>query len=436
MPATEVTKLVSISPLPEYSPSSPAPEYSDELLLGEERLEHTPRPDRLRPTPTGVFVKKAGRTSIVLNEQEDGVRVPSYGRHAVVSGAICLENPSIVEEVTVKLDGRMDLTISEGGSKSHKLVNETYTLWSRKDATAEQPICPYSVPFSLLIPSTYEEGDKTRPLPPSFDTAFPGVPGLFAKCIYTLVVTIVKIRHRKMTWLTKNKTISIRLHYHPRTRPHRPNVSSPCLFSSLKVAPEEWQQATAQMQPRPSSSLTPIDCHLMVPAAQIFGLEEAIPFHIQLTGTIASLRAFLPQSTEVYPLSPIDTTSTVDTSATLVHSPFHCLRSRPRPFPFARHPPPSNPKSTGFHVLLPIRPQPPSQSYVCSYSAKYPFKCAGRRRGETALLEKARYGRFLHQQEAWTAWFLKERKPTWIGKERLGATATPWLAGLTLGSSR
>lgn len=59
----------------------------------------------------------------------------------------------------------------------------------------------------------------------------------------------------------------------------------------------------------------------MVPAAQIFGLEEAIPFHIQLTGTIASLRAFLPQSTEVYPLSPIDTTSTVDTSATLVHSP-------------------------------------------------------------------------------------------------------------------
>lgn len=100
MPATE---LVSISPLPEYSPSSPAPGYSDELLLGEERLEHTPRPDRLRPTPTGVFVKKAGRTSIVLNEQEDGVRVPSYGRHAVVSGAVCLENPSIVEEVTVKV---------------------------------------------------------------------------------------------------------------------------------------------------------------------------------------------------------------------------------------------------------------------------------------------------------------------------------------------
>ncbi|KDQ25454.1 hypothetical protein PLEOSDRAFT_1019990, partial [Pleurotus ostreatus PC15] len=327
---------VSISPLPEYSPSSPAPEYSDELLLGEERLEHTPRPDRLRPTPTGVFVKKAGRTSIVLNEQEDGVRVPSYGRHAVVSGAICLENPSIVEEVTVKLDGRMDLTISEGGSKSHKLVNETYTLWSRKDATAEQPICPYSVPFSLLIPSTYEEGDKTRPLPPSFDTAFPGVPGLFAKCIYTLVVTIVKIRHRKMTWLTKNKTISIRLHYHPRTRPHRPNVSSPCLFSSLKVAPEEWQQATAQMQPRPSSSLTPIDCHLMVPAAQIFGLEEAIPFHIQLTGTIASLRAFLPQSTEVYPLSPIDTTSTVDTSATLLRLSRSSSYTPPSPKPVIR----------------------------------------------------------------------------------------------------
>ncbi|KAJ8520674.1 hypothetical protein ONZ45_g2531 [Pleurotus djamor] len=308
IPSYAASTGIGPSRLPEYSPSSPAPDYSDEPLSGEERLEHSPRPTR--SPPTGVFVKKAGRTQVILNEQEEGVRVPLYGRHGVISGAIYLENPSIVEEVTIKLDGKLDLTITEGGSKSHSLVNDSYKLWSR---SSENRTCPGTVTFTLLFPANYQDGDKERPLPPSYESAFPGVPGLFAKCYYTLTISIAKIRHRKMAFFTKTKTIPIRLKYYPRTRPHRPNLTDACLFSTIKAAPEEWHQASAEMQTRPTAKISPIDCHLMVPSAQIFGIQDTIPFHVQLSGPIASLRAFLPHLTaDVFPLSTIDTASTID----------------------------------------------------------------------------------------------------------------------------
>jgi hypothetical protein len=37
--------------------------------------------------------------------------------------------------------------------------------------------------------------DRQRPLPPTFEYCSPGVPGLSAKCIYTLTVEILNIRN-------------------------------------------------------------------------------------------------------------------------------------------------------------------------------------------------------------------------------------------------
>ncbi|KAL0960782.1 hypothetical protein HGRIS_005803 [Hohenbuehelia grisea] len=287
--------------LPDYTPPAPLPEYSFDPLSGEQRLEHTPRPGS-RPTPTGVFIRKAKKVTVVLQDQEDDARIPSFGRHAVVSGSLCLEQPEVVSEVIVKLEGRMDLTISEGGSKSHSLVNDSFTLW--RSSTC-QDSCPSTIPFSIIIPSSYEDGDRSRPLPPSYDVAFPGVPGLFAKVVYNLVIILRKARHPKLSFLTKKQIITIRLNYYPRTRPHRPNLENPSLFSSLKIAPEEWQQASAKMKTRPQATIKSIDCHLMVPAAQIFAVSDTIPFHVQLTGPISSLRAFLPHPVpETVPSSP------------------------------------------------------------------------------------------------------------------------------------
>lgn len=87
---------------PSYSPSLPAPKYSCEPSCDEQRLEQTPRSGR-RPTPTGTFVRKSGKATLVLNDQEDNARQPSYGRHGVISGTLILEEYSSVSEVVLKV---------------------------------------------------------------------------------------------------------------------------------------------------------------------------------------------------------------------------------------------------------------------------------------------------------------------------------------------
>jgi len=89
--------------LPSYSPSSPLPSYSCELSCGERRLEHTPRSRSARLQPSSVFLKKAGKTTIILNEQHEGVIVPSYGRQALVTGSLVLEQSESILEVVIKV---------------------------------------------------------------------------------------------------------------------------------------------------------------------------------------------------------------------------------------------------------------------------------------------------------------------------------------------
>ena len=85
--------------LPSYTPSAPLPCYSLDLACGERRLEHTPRTAASSSTPTATFVRQAGTVTVSLNDQEEGARIPTYGRRAVISGSICLERPENVLEV-------------------------------------------------------------------------------------------------------------------------------------------------------------------------------------------------------------------------------------------------------------------------------------------------------------------------------------------------
>jgi len=89
--------------LPSYSPSSPLPSYSCELSCGERRLEHTPRSRSARLQPSSVFLKKAGKTTIILNEQHEGVTVPSYGRQALITGSLVFEQSETILEVVIKV---------------------------------------------------------------------------------------------------------------------------------------------------------------------------------------------------------------------------------------------------------------------------------------------------------------------------------------------
>ncbi|KAJ7145701.1 hypothetical protein C8R44DRAFT_655621 [Mycena epipterygia] len=282
----------SSSLLPPYSPSPPVPSYSPEPAHDEQRVEHTPR---AHSHPSGNYIKKCGHDVVVLTEQDGTAEVPTYGRHASINGYVTLEDRTTVSEIVLKIKGTMDVMISEGGSLTTKLVHDNYTIWSsRKSHTST---CPSAVPFSVVLPTTFQDDDGIpHTLPPSYDVPFITVPGLFFKSSYILSVTITRIRSRKFQFLSKSKTIPIRFNYSPRLRPWRPIQPSSDFFSDIKTMPEEWRQVVSQFKPRPKSPAQPIDMHLFLPMAEIFGLDDTIPFHVQLTGSVSSLREFLPES--------------------------------------------------------------------------------------------------------------------------------------------
>jgi len=88
--------MSTLSP-PLYFSSCPSPSYSSEPLSDEQTLEHNPR-YRLRPSARASFTKKAGNTTVILNELEEAVAVgveppdiPLYSRNSVVTGEIHLD---------------------------------------------------------------------------------------------------------------------------------------------------------------------------------------------------------------------------------------------------------------------------------------------------------------------------------------------------------
>ncbi|KAH8114445.1 hypothetical protein DFH11DRAFT_216694 [Phellopilus nigrolimitatus] len=140
------------------------------------------------------------------------------------------------------------------------------------------------------MPNVYSEGESTRPLPPSYQIIFPGVPGLFANSIYTFSVRIK--RERRLLW-KRIDVLSTPMKYYPRTRAPRA-ILKPSLsfFSVLKIAPEEFREVLSIMKTRVGSGFAPIHCLLFIPSSCIYAMTEEIPFHIQLIAPTTSLLAF------------------------------------------------------------------------------------------------------------------------------------------------
>lgn len=68
-------------------------------------------------------------------------------------------------------------------------------------------------------------------------------------------------------------SIVVPFEYYPRTRSHRPIISSPCFFSAVKASPEEWYQGLGSMRVRAGSSMEPIQCH--VSDSRLFDVNTA-----------------------------------------------------------------------------------------------------------------------------------------------------------------
>ncbi|KAF8161225.1 hypothetical protein B0H34DRAFT_781810 [Crassisporium funariophilum] len=294
------------------------PSYSIQPLANEETVAFTPRVGAT--TPHGNFVRHWPQATLILKDQDEDARLPMYGRGGRVIGELGVANTDKVVRVTIKLLGRMSLSVGDTGSACATLLSETQVLWKHDedDSSADQR-CPSILPIYFQFPYTYEaeEGKHWR-LPPSFEATFLGIPALFARCIYTLSITITRTRSYKVAQWTTNKTYITMLNFRPRTRPHRPIVMLDSVFASLKPVPEEWTQLVTSMSVRPNSGEKPIDCHLFIPSVQTYALTDTIPFHLQLSSSLKSLRELLPPTSALLQLPNVNHPKTTDRRLSVV----------------------------------------------------------------------------------------------------------------------
>ncbi|KAJ7488363.1 hypothetical protein FB451DRAFT_1227118 [Mycena latifolia] len=290
--------LESISTLPAYTPSAVVPSYSPEPGLDERLIERAPH-SKSR-TPAGNYIQKSGRDIVVLADQEENAEAPSYGRHGHINGFVSVESREAVSKVVLTLKGKIDVAIVEGGSLSKTVLDQHFVLWPAQQYGSST--CPSTVPFSTVLPATFAHENATYPLPPSYGASFITSGGVDVKVSYTLSVVVT--RTRKLNFMSAKNTTSVRFTYAPRTRPGRPiQPAISDFFTDIKVMPEEWRQTTTMLapKPKPKSALAPVHLHLFIPAAEIFALGDTIPFHVQLTGPVESLRAFLPTDAQKGP---------------------------------------------------------------------------------------------------------------------------------------
>ncbi|KAH8825435.1 hypothetical protein DL96DRAFT_1467234 [Flagelloscypha sp. PMI_526] len=250
--------------------------------------------------PSAPFIKtaKAGEARLKLIGHFQQGDVPVYGNSATVTGVVEVLKPDSVTAVEVKIEGRLKLhEIAEGGSETAKLSDISITLWSKSQ---QAPQCPPSLPFTIPLPGTFTHDGDTYPLPPTFETKLPGMPGFTASIDYRM--TAVLSRPSTSRVLAKASlfgssgplTLSTPFIYQPRTRP------SQSLPQPLAVSPQsgflpspDWRCFQTIIKAK-AAGRDDIHVKFYIPISRIFHYGSKIPFHVQYESTSFSLAGFLP----------------------------------------------------------------------------------------------------------------------------------------------
>ncbi|KAI0315894.1 hypothetical protein OF83DRAFT_1084650 [Amylostereum chailletii] len=265
---------------PAYSPSTASPSYSTQPRPDEQRLAQTAR--KKRPTRIGTMARSNDFMTVALKDLEMPATLPTFRRSGVVSGDVEFNSVQGIVSVTAKLEGT--LHVGESSSAKYHFFSCSSTVWK---ADGPSSICPSVLPFECTFPESYKDGEQTRLLPPSYSYS----DGNFiAGCEYSLIIRVT--RTGKFLWRSP-KTLSVKLLYAPKSRPHQPILSCPFPFNStIKTLPEEWHQVSSSVTPKANSKFKPIECDLFIPAVQIYAIQDTIPFFLQLRAPTTSLQAF------------------------------------------------------------------------------------------------------------------------------------------------
>lgn len=85
--------------------------------------------------------------------------------------------------------------IAEGGHITHPLLSHSIPLFF----SASPAPCPVQHAFSFRLPPRFEDEGTQRPLPPTYEVNFSGVPGIRAVVRYWMTIKLV----RKKLWKRK-----------------------------------------------------------------------------------------------------------------------------------------------------------------------------------------------------------------------------------------
>ncbi|KAF5380687.1 hypothetical protein D9757_007043 [Collybiopsis confluens] len=293
---------MSTASLPSYYlvpllPQTPA--YTQEPLENERRLALS---DRLRPRPSGTFVKqsKGGDLKLRVNEQDGPV--PAYGSGGIIDGAIDIAKTEGISSVEIKVEGRLKVKeIAEGGTADRKVCLAAEQLWSKESRTP----CPSPCAFQLSLPTSLILEGGSYTLPPTYNVKLSGLPGFTAFVEYSITAVISKSTLpskalaaplSKASFLGINvgaMTLSTPFVYYPRTRPAVPlPVPLQLGRDGFDLGPE-WQIYESTIPSR-RTSLQEIKTRLYVPASRIFCASDRIPFHLTFESSALSLASFLP----------------------------------------------------------------------------------------------------------------------------------------------
>lgn len=298
---------MSTAILPGYpTPSSQvhSPTYTATPQAHEHRLAYNTRLNPNRSPREYVKQTRNGGVSLRLAGQDDQLTFPVYGYGAAVEGTLDIHKRDGITSVEVQIEGTLMMEeVAEGGTTNCKLFLNKTILWV-KDRIYEAP-CPRSLPFSLPLPTTFSNGGKTYPLPPSHESHLSGLPGFRAKINYSISAIVVKpniIPHAVKSSLLGGGdwAVSTPFEYIPRTRPSSP-LPPPLVPGQWGIIEtSQWKVFPALIHANKGEQ--DIMVKLYLPASRTFCMHEPIPFHIMFSSSAISLAAFMP-------LRPVVTTS-------------------------------------------------------------------------------------------------------------------------------
>ncbi|KAJ7624803.1 hypothetical protein FB45DRAFT_924243 [Roridomyces roridus] len=295
--------LFSLEP-PSYSPSGPLPTYFPSASSSELLHDQTPGYSKFN----GTIIRKFGRDTLVLTNQDPHADFPTYGLRVPVSGFLELEERDKVSEVVLSLQGKIEARATQRGSLSKKILDESHTLWGLTKSTPASDAdaaCPSTLPFSLDLPVQFDRDGKIHRLPPSYNMTFSVMGGTWVKITYTLSVAITRGRGRSripQPAFLRTNTTTVPLRYTPRTRPAQAIQST--ANAHPMYMPDQWRRTSTTMHPTvpaarrqlPAPQTTTIDVHLFTPSSGVLSLTDPIPIHVQLAGNPLSLGEFIASS--------------------------------------------------------------------------------------------------------------------------------------------